>query len=84
MAKANSYEKRLNAVRSWRWRAKHRDFVRGLQFRVQDLEAMLKARDEVIAVMLAELQEYHRHERIRSLVAGLQKLPADDGEEPQN
>jgi uncharacterized protein with von Willebrand factor type A (vWA) domain len=80
MAKANSYLARLHAARQARYRARQYERQRALLFRLDDLTAMLKARDEVIAVMLAELQEYHRHERIRSLVAELQKAP----KEPEN
>jgi hypothetical protein len=80
MAKANSYLARLHAARQARYRARQYERQRALLFRLQDLEATLKARDETIAVMLTELKEWHRHDRIRSLVAGLAKTP----EEPEN
>jgi hypothetical protein len=69
------------AQRHARWRARHRDYVRQLQFKCADLEELLKERDERIMRLLLERRERNRADRNQSLIDSLKDVPAD-GEKP--
>jgi hypothetical protein len=62
------------AQRSLRWRARHRDRVRALQFKVADLEALLAASNERVTSLLWDLKHRNRKDRFQSWIDG-QKNP---------
>ena len=64
------------------WRARRRDYVRSLQFRIMDLEAQLARYEEAITMLRGQLRWHNRKDQLRNWLD--MKSPADDGEEPEN
>jgi hypothetical protein len=74
------YLRMLNAQRQRRWRHKHRDWVRRLQFKLQDAEAMIAHRDQMIEMLRWQLKYEARREQFRSwLIGGFPIEDADEG-----
>jgi hypothetical protein len=76
-----AYLRMLNAQRCRRWRHRHRDWVRSLQFKLQDAEAKIAHRDQVIEMLRWELRYQTRREKFQSWLIG--NMPIEDDEPPK-
>jgi hypothetical protein len=76
-----TYLRMLNRNRCRRWRNRHRDWVRHMQFQIVDLKAMVQHRDEMINMLRWELKYQTRREKFQSWLIG--NMPIEDDEEPK-
>jgi len=74
-----AYLRMLDAQRHRRWRARHRDWVRSLQFQIEDLKAMLDHRNQMIEMLRWQLKYENRREQFRSWLIG--NFPIEDADE---